>query len=340
MRRVLALLLATSSLMYGTPGVAQTITDDVGNQVVVNHAVNRIADGWFAHHSLLMALGAGDRIVATVNHPEDHPWMFRLQPSLNQALQVRGKTFDSEALVTRKVDAVFVPAGDPDAAAYRQAGLPVFEMRFDDFPSMERSMLTTAQVVGGEQVEQRAVAYNRYLEQQIAAIKQKTAGLTAQQRPSVLHIESLHPLKVDGRNTLIDTWITLAGGRNAAASVDGNMKPVSPETILKWQPDVIIIGAGAGELANSDYASLFAPLKAVQRHQVWQNPAGVFPWDRYGVEAALQIQWATQLLHPELFPRSNMIPETQDFYRRFFNYPLSAEEAARILHAQPPATQP
>lgn len=123
----------------------------------------------------------------------------------------------------------------------------------------------------------------------------------------------------------------------AAAEVDGNLKTVSPERVLHWQPDIIILGAGSGDIAGSDYASLFQPLTAVQQGRVWQNPAGVFPWDRYGTEAALQIQWAAGKLHPQRFAAKDMVAVTQDFYRRFFDYPLTADEARRILAALPPA---
>jgi len=330
-------LLAVLSLTAASPpACAHIVTDDLGNKVAIPPQAKRIADAWYAHHSLLMTLGAGDRIVATVNHAKDRPWMFKIQPSLNQALSVHGRSFSSEALLARKVDTVFVPAEDADAAAYRRAGLPTLVMRFDDFPSMKRSLLTTAEVIGTDQARQRAQDYNTWLDRQIAVVQAKTGDLSASQRPRVLHIASLHPLKVDGRNTLIDTWITLASGRNVAADVDGNMKETSPENVLFWQPDIIIIGTGAGTLADSDYASLFSSLKAVKNHQVWQNPAGVFPWDRYGTEAGLQILWAAKTLHPELFPELDMVKATQDFYRRFFNYPLTTDEAARILRAEGP----
>ncbi len=329
-------LLAALSFGISLTASARVVTDDAGNQVKVPQEAKRIADGWYAHHSLLMTLGAGDRIVATVNHASDRPWMFKIQSSLNQALSVHGRSFNSEALLAQKVDTVFVAAEDGDAAAYRRAGLPTLVMGFDDFPSMKRSLLTTAEVVGTDRARQRASDYNAYLDQKIAAIAAKTATLSDSQRPRVLHIESLHPLKVDGRNTLIDTWIKLAGGRNAAAEVDGNMKETSPENVLYWQPDIIIIGAGAGTLASSDYATLFSSLKAVKTHQVWQNPAGVFPWDRYGTEAALQIQWAAKKLHPELFPTLNMVQTTQDFYQRFFNYSLTRDDVERILQAKGP----
>lgn len=336
----LSTLLAAVALLL-TPLQAafaqRQVVDTAGTPVSVPDKVERIADAWYAHHSLLMTLGAGDKIIATVNHAQDRPWMFLIQPSLNKALSVHGTTFNPETLLAAKTDVVFAAQGNGDVPAYRQAHLPTVEVQFTDFTSMKQALLTTAAVLGTPQAEQQAQRYNQYLDSEVAAIQAKTGALSEAQRPSVLHIVSLHPLKIDGSDTLIDTWIRLAGGRNAAVGVKGNMKEVSPEQVLAWQPDVMIIGAGAGKIETSDYASLFQPLKAVQQHKVWQNPSGVFPWDRYGTEAALQIQWAAKQLHPELFANLNIVAATQDFYRRFFHYPLSASQAQRIIAALPPA---
>lgn len=316
---------------------ARQVVDDAGHTVTVPDQVHAIADGWFAHHSVVMTLGAGRQIVATVNHPESQPWMFKITPTLHQALQVRGTTFNPESLLAKRVDVVFTSKGNDKAESYRQAGLPTLEMAFTDYPSLMKSVTTTAEVLGTADARARAKAYNQYLQTTLEGVLRKTQNLTTAQRPRVLHIQSLKPLKVDGSHTLIDTWIKLAGGINVAAEIQGNMKEISPEQVLAWQPDVIILGAHSGTLADSPYAELFAGLKAVKNGNVRQNPAGVFPWDRYGTESALQIQWAAKLLHPERFTKVDMVKVTQAFYRQFFNYPLTINEAQRILRAQPPA---
>lgn len=114
------------------------------------------------------------------------------------------------------------------------------------------------------------------------------------------------------------------------------MKEVSPERVLYWQPQVIILGAGCGDIASSPYAALFKELDAVKQGNIWRNPAGVFPWDRYGTESALQLQWAASKLHPTLFSGLDMVSVTRDFYRQFFDYSLTPAQAMRILNALPP----
>lgn len=315
---------------------SRQVTDDTGHSVTLPDNVNHIAEGWFAHQSLVITLGAGDKVMATLNRPDSVPWMFYIDPKLNQALINRGPHFNSEELLARGAQVVFVMKGNGDADTYRQAGLPVMEMDFTDYPSLIHSLDITAKVIGTPQAQVRAHSYEQYLQQTISYISQRNSGLTEEQRPRVLHIQSLNPLKVDGSHTLIDTWIRLTGGRNAAEEVKGNMQEVSPEKVLAWQPDIIILGSGCGELQRSYYGELFSTLKAVKNGKVYQNPAGIFPWDRYGTESALQIQWAAKQLQPKRFADVDMVAVTRDFYHRFFDYSLNVNETKRILQALPP----
>lgn len=315
---------------------ARHVVDDSGQSVAVPSQPMRIADAWYAHHVLLMTLGAGPRIVATVNHARSQPWMFKVLPSLNQATSVDGTAFNVEGLLADRVDLVFTSTGDRQALAYQQVGLPVMRMGYTDLAGLQRSMLATAQALGGTQPLARAQAYNDFLKTQLASVQSKVATLTNEQRPRVLHIASVNPLKVDGSDTLIDDWIKIAGGRNAATGLTGNMQVVSAEQLLAWQPDVVILAAGAGDLSQAAQAPLLGQLQAVQTGHVLRNPAGVFSWDRYGTEVALQIQWAAQQLHPELFGGVDMVGKTVEFYQQFFDYALSEADARLILQGLPP----
>lgn len=330
-------LLAVSLAASAHDNGARQVVDDSGRSVAVPAEPMRIADAWYAHHVLLMTLGAGPRIVATVNHARSQPWMFKVLPSLNKATSVEGTAFNVEGLLADRVDLVFTSTGDRQALAYQQVGLPVMRMGYTDLAGLQRSMVATAQALGGTQPMARAEAFNQYLNTQLTRVQAQVAALTVEQRPRVLHIASVNPLKVDGSQTLIDDWIRIAGGRNAATGLAGNMQVVSAEQLLAWQPDVVVLAAGAGDLSQAAQAPLLAQLNAVKTGHVLRNPTGVFPWDRYGTEVALQIQWAAQQLHPERFGDVDMVGETVDFYQRFFDYPLSESDARLILQGLPPA---
>ena len=76
---------------------------------------------------------------------------------------------------------------------------------------------------------------------------------------TVLHVVDITPdggsLRVDGGNTLIDTWITLAGGVNVAQDVTGaggnnTAVTVNIAQVAVWNPDVIIFQAPSKSVAE------------------------------------------------------------------------------------------
>ena len=291
----------------------------------------RIADAWFAHNAVLLMLGGADQLVATVARPQSFPWMYRVAPVFKRAVPIDGATMNVEELLRLKTDLVFVTPADPSAAAMGRAGLQVVPVTFTDFASMLDCVDLTARTLATPFAARRAQEYRAYLTQALADVPRAPA-----RRPRVLHVASLNPLKIDGDKTIVDEWIKAAGGRNAADGLHGNLQTVSIEQVLAWQPDVIILAANAGEIAASPQAALWASLPAVRRQRVYRNPGGVFPWDRYGPEVALQVRWAAGILQPTPHSAATLVAQTRLFYARFFSYPLSDAEAQRIIAGLPP----
>lgn len=332
MKKILTLLFVLSISLFANERV---LTDDSGLKVTLKGNISRVADSWYAHTSLLMALGKGSTIVVTSNAKKSYPWMYEVQPSLNSALLAPGAKFNIEELLKRKVQLAFIlTLRNWDANALKQAKIPTLQVYFHTLKGLKQNLILSAKAFGDESSMAKAKAYNAYLDAQINRVQKKLVN--TKQRPKVIHINSLNPLKVDGQDTLISSWIKIAGGVNAA-SFKGNSKLVTPEEVLNFNPDVIIIGANAkGKLENSPAYSVLKNTKAVKNKQVFINPKGVFLWDRYGVESALQIQWAAKVLHPKAFLKDDLVAITQDFYKQFFGYLLSKDGAKRILSAKGP----
>jgi iron complex transport system substrate-binding protein len=296
----------------------------------------RIADGWYAHNAVLLMLGAADHVVATVARPAAFPWMYRMAPGLAHAEAVQGATLNAEELLRLKADVVFVTSSDPSAGALQRAGLDVVPVSFTDFASMLDCIDLTAQTLGTPLALQRAAAFHRYLDATLAEVAKSTAQVPVGQRPRVLHVASLDPLRVDGADTIVDQWIVAAGGRNAAVGLRGNLKTVSIEQVLAWKPDIIVLAANAGNIESTSQHILWESLDAVRQHRVYRNPAGIFPWDRYGPEVALEVRWAANIIRAGTLP-GDLTAATRRFYAEFFSYPLSDTEAKRILSGLPRA---
>lgn len=295
----------------------------------------RIADLWYAHNATVVMLGAADRIAITVDSPAAQPWMYRVAPSLRHATVVAANPANAEALLAAGVDLVFVGQA-AEADRLTRLGLPARALAFTDVKSMRASLQNTAEALGGPTAQARVRAYDAYLDAVLARLQRGLRGTPAEGRPRILHLGSLSPLRADGAGTLIDEWITLAGGRNVATELHGTLQPVSIEQIARWNPDLIVVG---GQDARPDDDPL-ATVPGLKGRRIVRNPSGVYQWDRHGPEFALQLLWAAKLFHPARFADISMIAETTGFYRRFFGYPLSAGEAALILAAEPPPAGP
>lgn len=291
----------------------------------------RIADLWYAHNAIVVMLGAADRVAVTVVTPTMMPWMYRVAPALRKATIVENGAVNAETLLAARVDLAFV-SQPAEAARLNGLGIPTKAVSFTDAASFRASLKSTAATIATPLAASRSRDYDAYLDGVLGRLRTGLRAVPAAGRPRVLHLASLSPLRADGDGTLIDEWIGLAGGRNAAVGLHGNLQQVSIEQIAAWRPDIVIVGGHAD--AGVDHPGAGLPGKVVR------NPLGVFPWDRYGPEFALQLLWAAKLLHPSEFAGVNLTTETTGFYRRFFNYRLSADEVGRILTAQGPPAAP
>jgi iron complex transport system substrate-binding protein len=340
----LVLLAGCGGSTSGAGGPTHTVVDSTGVSVKVPDAVNRIADSWPAHNEVVQMLGAGSRIVATVLTPPSVPWLYTVDPALRQARTVfTATTEDTDRLVETRPDVLFNDVGTQDQAKTTELGIPTLQLGFQTFDDLKKVVGTTADVLGPAATAQ-AQRYDGYLDAKLASVTAVTSKIPLAQRPTVLHIYSLDPLVVDGTGSIIDAWIKAAGGRDAA-TVSGNARPVSTEQVAHWNPDVIdlassaFVGNDTGQqtLAKLTKDPFWSQLKAVRDHHAYINPTGGWHWDRYGIEEALQIQWAAKTLHPADFAGLDMVAETKRFYSEFLHYKLTDDQATRILDGENPA---
>nr|WP_319539883.1 ABC transporter substrate-binding protein [uncultured Methanospirillum sp.] len=317
-------------------GATQTITDMMGNTVQIPVTIDRVADFWNAHNEVVLMLGAGDKIVATTSIIHNMPMFNKVYPRIGTIpapFDSSTKVVTLEDTIAAKPDIAILSDGtNKSADQLSSAGIPVVTLYFTTFEDLKKCFLLTGSILGGD-AKAKAEKYNDYLDTKLSEIKDVTSKIPVDKKLSVLHINSLKPLQVDGNKTLIDTWIDVAGGTNAAGKdISGNQKAVTFEQIQAWDPDVIIM---MGTTADKDTVMndpKWKDLKAVKDGKLYLNPKGVFYWDRYGAEEALQIQWAAKTLYPDLFKDLEIKDVLKKFYNEFFNYSLTDDDIDSILN--------
>jgi len=319
------------------------ITDAAGRVVTIPVRVERVADPWHANNGMVLMLGGADKIVATTVQAQRQPWLRRLYPRILQvpaAFNAAGDV-NMETLIGSRPDVILMaydgtgalPKWAEAISAYH---IPMVLMPNSSLDGLKTTVRMTGEVLGPREARV-ASDFVRYFDANIRRVTAVTSKLTAAERPKVLHTASAGILTVDGRQTLIDDWITVAGGINAA-EVIGNGRPVTLEQVAAWNPDVIIVGSAPNQ--QSRQAILDDPrwsgIKAVQNGRVVVNPTGAYLWDRHSAEAALQVLWAAKTLHPGRFPDLDIKKETKTFYAKYFGYSLTDVEYESILNATAP----
>lgn len=315
----------------------QVVTDMGGTEVTVPVEPKLYADAWYAHNEVTIMLTKAEGLVATHCTPKGQPWMFYCNENINGALQTFGDDFNYEELVALGPQVVF-DSKDTMREKLGELGIPLVNCTFSTFEQMEQSITMSAQVFGGD-APAIAEKYNAELEQTVSDVKAVTDAIATEDRPKVMHGPSVYTYNLDGTGTIIDTWINAAGGVNVVdASTTGTAEAsFSLEQIIAWNPDVIITGTPS-EVDQILHDESWASISAVQKGQVYVNPKGVFGWDRYGVEELLQVPWAANLLHPDLFPDLDITQRVKDFYHTYLYYDLTDEEVKLILAAGNPPT--
>ena len=323
----------------------QTITDASGKTIEVPLKIEKIGDAWQAHNEVLSMLGAGDKIVATILTEKTRPWLYKVNPQMKNAITVFEPTsVNSEELIKTKPDIVFTPLNDKNVNKISDLGIPTVQLNFTDFNGLKDCFKLTGNILGDE-AKKRAYDYVSYLDDKLNSITSITSKMPKEQKPKVLHVTSLSPITVDGSDTIINAWIDVAGGINAAGEVSGNNKEVSMEQILKWNPDIVILSSNTLMKVSNGKKNIdelltdeaWKHVNAVKNSKVYFNPDGAFYWDRYSAEEALQIQWAAKIINPDKFQNIDIVKETRNFYKTFLNYDLSEEETNKIINDEPPA---
>ena len=324
---------------FALPLQAKIVTDVEGNKIELPDNVQRVADLWHANNQIVLLLGGANKLVGTTTSIAANPWYSEVYPNIkNVPVLTNGETIQTEELLSHKPDAVLLSKKSM-LTEVEQAGLKGVRVSFQDFDGLKKNVRITAEVLG-DKAPEIAESYIKELEGNIQFVESRLKGLKDEERPTVLHItKGSDLLMIDGGKSMIGEWIKLAGGKSVLPD-EANMVTVTVESIIQANPDVIIIGS-SGNKAQAAIEKIKADpewqsISAVKNNRIYANPTGTFPWDRYSAEEALQILWAAQLFHPEQFKDLNMVEKTQAFYKKYYGYALSKENAEQILKGLSP----
>lgn len=269
----------------GEGGQQRTVTDALGRDVPVSPPATRVVSLAPSATETVLALGAGDRMVARTAAdeallPDSLPDVGGgLDPSLETILAVR-----PDLVLTWSV-------GGDRGVLDRLAPLGIRSFAVE--PRTLEEVLGLVRDVG--RLLDLESASDSLVQEVDARLRSLDVAVGDDPRPTVFYAVWLTPPSTTGRGTFLDQLIRAAGGRNVFDDLDQPWPSVSVEELLRRDPDVILVSDAATSGALSGAAG-WSSLRAVREGRVFVVDGDLF--SRPGPRVAEAAWTLARLLHP------------------------------------------
>lgn len=333
--------LAGVLLSYSSWGWAQTfplsLVDQAQHRLQLAATPQRVGTPGISLASFILALGGQEQLASITPEVQSNPWLRRILPNISQLPTpfVRPASVHLEQLLAHKPDLVALwNTHQGLGGRLERLDIPVLYLGY----SNATEMMSAARLLGqalGPTSQAQAERFIQYYQGNLDRVSSALQTLKDTERPRVYYA-ALSPLHTEGQHSMVNHWIEQAGGINVAAHAGLPAEAqVSLEQLLVWQPEFIITLDRNTQQAIEDDPR-WQSLAAVQAGRVLLNPKGINAWCTRASETALQILWAAQHFHPQLFPSLDLAAETRHFYQSFYQYRLSDQEVQLILQGADP----
>lgn len=320
----------------------KTVTDRNGRTVQIPVDPKRIACFFGPSYEKAFLLGSADRVTAM--SLKQSPWAHKLNPNLKKVAVMPSYTDpDVEMLLQMGIDLVFYWQWPQQTRRMATAGIPVvcpydgvtIPRTSEEFMRAYKEEIRFYGLVLGKKAQQIAEDYCSYYDGKMKPIVSLTSSIPENRKPTVYYITGRNPFATQGGAGTSRWLLEMAGGRMVSRDLDRNFLDVTMEQVIAWDPQVILVGG----LASPDAIRKdprWKTIRAVRENRVYTCPEGIFIWGHGSSEGHLFVLWLAQILHPDTFKSFDLIRETREYFSRFYHYPLTQDEARRILKRLPP----
>lgn len=314
-------------------------TDSAGRTVTVPENITMIAPSGSVSQMILMTL-VPERLVGLSSMPDASQLLYF--PDYIANLPVFGQFYGSKANINMEALIAAQPqiiidlgdfkdgiADDMDAVQ-NQTGIPTvfIDASLENLPTAYRMLGSLLSV------EERAEELASYIEETIAYAAQKSAQILPEDRKTVLYGTGASGLSCNARGSSQADVIELVGAINVVEPESNSHHyggtELDLEQVYALDPEVILFSVDGpyDDLQNSEWSELFA----VKYGTFYEVPALPYSWMSMppSVNRVIGIWWLGNLLYPDFFDY-DMVEKAQEFYKLFWNYDLSDEEAAELL---------
>lgn len=187
-------------------------------------------------------------------------------------------------------------------------------------------------------VQDQAASLLTYYNEAMQYVSSVVSGIPDSAKVKVYYAEGKDGFSTDPSGSQHTQLIDFCGGKNVAdvaLKAGYGMADTSLEQILKWDPDMIIIGRGsqAGLYKAIMSDPRWNQVRAVKNKQVFLRPDNPVSWfdGPPGPAQILGMYWTVNKLYPDRTKDLDLQAKVKEFYSKFLHYDLTDEQVSQLL---------
>lgn len=271
-----------------------TYTDDIGREVNIDVAPQRIVSHVPPITEILFALGLGDKVVGVSDYC-DYPEEATSKPSV-------GNYFEPsiERIVDLNPDLVLTDGHSESVKQLDSLGITMIVIDPADIEGIYRDIELLGKVTG---VEAEAEKLIKDMKDDISNVVELVKDAPKIRTFYIIDGTDLSNPWTAGPGSFVDSLISMAGGENIAGEAQGAWVQFSIEQVVSSDPEVIIIPAAHGSAIISPEVlkenAAWREISAVKNDKISIIDGDLV--DGFGPRIVQGLEEIARIIHPELF---------------------------------------
>ncbi len=336
-----------STTTAASAGSTRTVTDVTGATVDIPATVTRVAPLVGPGFEKIILLDGVGKVSITGNKMASSGWAKAVAPEFSKVPIVNNAQDPNvEDLISKDVQVVFFWDTYPEVTKKMvDSGMNVLVTQmgsakvtsvenFVDFQKKEAKVFADAL---GDEHQAKFEKWAAYYDEKVALMRDRLATVNPATYPKVYYVRGPEALSTHGGDSYTRWLVDIAGGNLVTKGVDKLLYTSTMEDVVKYDPEYIFMGRMDDKnLVLKDPA--WQNIAAVKAGKVYLSPKGVGPIDYSSENILLALHTAT-VLHPDLFKDIDMKKEAKNYFKQFYGYDMTDQEADLYLaHKDPVAS--
>ena len=251
----------------------------------------------------------------------------------DHAVQVDKKNVTVEQILESGAQVVFWnrPAHEELVASLEEAGIKCVNVQVSDADELLQAMHVIADSFGTEFAQSQISKFESRFHSYLELVQERSAQIPDSEKKTVLVIGSVDNPTVGPMDSYQGYWTQLTGLVNVTPIGEGEpSSTLTMEEIYDANPDIIL---AQGPFNRNQVTSdpQWNAVRAVKEGNLYSNPSVLDEWGMPTTEAPLQFIWILKQFYPEYASDIDTVKELIEFYKDFYDYEMSVEDAEALL---------